>query len=90
MTQAVLSVSDQGRVVIPVQLRRELNIEPGSHLVAYVEDERLILEDRDHLAARVQKEAQVSRTTRGSVVDDLIAQRRSEADDEQRESDAAR
>lgn len=85
-----LKVSEQGRVVIPAQLRRELEIRPGASLVAYIEDERLILEDRDHLAARLQREALAARTTRGSVVDDLIADRRAEAVREEQGQDTSR
>ena len=79
MTHAVLSVNEQGRVTIPAQMRQELSFGPGSALVAYTEDGRLVLESREHLAARLQREAQASRTTTGSVVDELIASRRAEA-----------
>ncbi len=79
MTHATISVNEQGRVLIPAQLRQELEFRPGTPLVAYVEDGRLILEERAHLAARLQREALESRTTSGSVVDELIADRRAQA-----------
>lgn len=79
MTHATISVNEQGRVLIPAQLRQELEFRPGTPLVAYVEDGRLILEERAHLAARLQREALESRTTSGSVVDELIADRRVQA-----------
>ncbi len=90
MTHATLSVNDQGRVTIPAQLRQELDIKPGSPIVAYIEEGRLILEDRDRLAARIQREAAVSRTTTGSVVDALITDRRAEAVQEKAEMAAGR
>jgi AbrB family looped-hinge helix DNA binding protein len=79
VTQAEVSVNDQGRVTIPAQIRQELGLTPGARLVAYVEDGRLVLEERRHLLARVQdrvaREAAAAGVT-GSAVDELIAERR--------------
>jgi AbrB family looped-hinge helix DNA binding protein len=79
VTQTEVSVNDQGRVTIPAQIRQELGLAPGSRLVAYVEDGRLVLEERRHLLARIQdvvaREAEASGAT-GSAVDELIADRR--------------
>jgi len=83
MTHATLAVNEQGRVTIPAQLRRELGIESGSSLVAYVDDGRLILEPRAYLVARIQREARASLVSGGSVVDELINERRREAVREQ-------
>jgi AbrB family looped-hinge helix DNA binding protein len=85
-----LSVNGQGRVTIPAQLRRELGIEPGSPMIAYVDDGRLILEPRAHLIARIQRSARATRTGYGSVVDELIADRRAEATRERDETGAGR
>ncbi len=68
-------------MTIPAPLRSELGLSAGSHVVAYVEDGRLVLEDRDHLLNRIQDE--VARAVRGSagtdsMVDELIADRRAE------------
>lgn len=90
MTRTNISVNDQGRVTIPAQLRRELGIEPGSSIIAYVDDGRLILEPRAHLVARIQRVAQESRTGDGSVVDELIAERRAEESRERPEPAANR
>jgi AbrB family looped-hinge helix DNA binding protein len=79
VTQTEVSVNDQGRVTIPAQIRQELGLAPGSRLVAYVEDGRLVLEERRHLLARIQdvvaRKAEASGAT-GSAVDELIADRR--------------
>ena len=85
MTHATLRVNEQGRVTIPASIRHELGFEPNSALVAYSEDGRLILETRARLAARIQREAAAAKTRPGSVVDQLIAERRAEALREQAE-----
>ena len=44
-----LSVGKQGRIVIPANLRQQLAIKPGSQLLAWVENGRLIMETKDQL-----------------------------------------
>jgi AbrB family looped-hinge helix DNA binding protein len=85
VAQSDVSVNDQGRVTIPAQLRRELGFEPGVRLVAYAEDGRLVLEDRRHLLARIQEEVArgaVAAGMEGSAAEELIAERRAEAERE--------
>jgi AbrB family looped-hinge helix DNA binding protein len=88
VTQAEVSVNDQGRVTIPAQIRQELGLAPGSRLVAYVEDGRLVLEKRRNLLARIQnvvaRKAEAAGAT-GSAVDELIADRRAATHREARE-----
>jgi AbrB family looped-hinge helix DNA binding protein len=89
VTQSEVSVNDQGRVTIPAQIRQELGLAPGSRLVAYVEDGRLVLEERRHLLARIQDEVARKAETAGatgSAVDELIAERRVAAHHEAGES----
>ncbi len=74
-----LRVGPQGRIVIPADLRRDLEIETGSTLVAHVESDRLVLERREDILARLRRETRASRAAGGSVVDELIAERRAEA-----------
>ncbi len=52
MTHVQVHVGPHGRIVIPAEFRRKLNMEPGATLVAYVADgNRLVLEDhRAHIA----------------------------------------
>jgi bifunctional DNA-binding transcriptional regulator/antitoxin component of YhaV-PrlF toxin-antitoxin module len=69
-------------VTIPAQMRAELGLVPGSKVVAYVEDGRLVIEDRAHLLARIQNQviqAAAERGHTGSAVDELLADRRAEA-----------
>jgi len=75
-------VNPQGRVTIPAALRRELGIDPGTTVVAYVEEGRLVLERRAHLLARLQArvaEASAASGQTSSVVEELLAERRAEA-----------
>lgn len=76
-------VGPDGRVLVPVELRRELALDPGTPLVARVEDDRLILERSDALVGRAKARFAAARRT-PSPVDELIADRRRAADDEAR------
>lgn len=78
--RAQLTASPDGRVTIPAPVRRAAGIESGQRLVAYVEDGRVVLEEWGHLLRRVQN--RVSAATAGhtgSAVDELLAERRTEA-----------
>ena len=75
-------MTPQGRVTIPAQLRREVGIEVGDTVIVHVEDGRVVVETRAQLAARTRRD--VARAAApGSVVDELLADRRAEADREQ-------
>ena len=49
MEAVKLSVDKQGGVVIPTNLRQQLAIQAGSHLIVWVENGRLILETKEQL-----------------------------------------
>ncbi|WP_219419660.1 AbrB/MazE/SpoVT family DNA-binding domain-containing protein [Pseudonocardia nigra] len=72
-------VNHQGRVTIPAQIRREAGIEAGTPLVVYVEDGRVVMETREQLAQRTRREVAASWSGEGSVVEELLAERRVEA-----------
>jgi AbrB family looped-hinge helix DNA binding protein len=88
MTSATMVVNEQGRVTIPASIRQDLGLRSGSQLVAYVEDGRLVLEDRGRLLRRVQAKL---RQPAGSlsVVDELIEDRRAAAGQENNAEDDA-
>ena len=76
--QEEVRVGEQGRVVIPSSVRRELGIEPGTVLTVRREGSRLIFEPRS--AVRDRLRAQFSRPADGvSLAEELIAERRKEA-----------
>jgi len=82
LPRSELSATTDGRVTIPAQVRRAAGIEPGQTLVVYVERGRVVIEERAHLLARIQDEVISAATAAGhtgSVVDELIADRRAEA-----------
>lgn len=68
----------QGRLVIPATLRRALKLSPGDRLAMHQEGDRLVLETRAAIAQRVRRKFADARQP-GSLVDELIAQRRAEA-----------
>lgn len=74
-----ITVNEQGRVTIPVQVRRAAGIAAGVPLVVYVEDGRVVIETRDQLADRIRRDVAATWTGDGSVVDELITDRRAEA-----------
>jgi antitoxin PrlF len=77
-SQSELRVGEQGRIVIPVEIRRALSIDIGSTLVARVEKDKLILEKRDAVLQRLQ--SRFKKIPAGvSLADELIAERRAEA-----------
>ena len=73
-----LKMSREGRVLIPAGLRRRLDMEPGSELVARVEDGKLVLESQANILRRLQARfAHIPQHV--SLSDELIAERRREA-----------
>lgn len=81
MAEVMLRVGEQGRIVIPSELRKQLGIEAGTELVIRIESGRLVLETRSAILARLQAQfAQVQ----GSMADELIAERRAEVERELR------
>jgi AbrB family looped-hinge helix DNA binding protein len=74
-----VTVNEQGRVTIPAQVRRAAGIETGVPLVVYVEDGRIVIETREQLADRIRRDVAAAWVGEGSVVDELIADRRAEA-----------
>lgn len=78
-----VTVGPQGRLVVPASLRRRLAIEPGDVLIASAQQDRLVLERRDAVLARVRQRL-LAVPSDVSMVDELIAERREEVRREQR------
>ncbi|CAA9337317.1 MAG: hypothetical protein AVDCRST_MAG93-6465 [uncultured Chloroflexia bacterium] len=73
---AAVKLGKQGRLVVPAPLRQELGLEMGDELVARVEEGRLIFETR---AAVVKRLHDRFKGVKGSLADELLAERREEA-----------
>ena len=69
-------ISRQGRLVVPVEIHRELGIQTEDDLVAWVEDGRLIFRRRGDVE---QELWDMFADVEGSLSDELIAERRREA-----------
>lgn len=72
-------VGAQGRVVLPAAIRERLGLLEGDELVARTEGERIVLERREALLEELREELREA-TGERSLVDELIAERRREAE----------
>lgn len=73
-----IQLGAQGRVVIPANLRKALNLKPGDRLIARQEGNSIVLERRQDVEQRLW--ALFSHIpTDVSLADELIAERREEA-----------
>jgi len=79
---ANVEVGDKGRVVIPAEIRRRLGLHRGARLVATVRGQAIVMVPED---AVLEELWQMFADVPGSMVDELIAERRAEA---ARESEA--
>lgn len=82
MASTTVHMSNQGRVVVPALYRNHLGITTSTDLVCYVEEERIVYEEREHMKRRLQHEAQTAFAD-SSPVDELIAERREAARQEE-------
>lgn len=75
----MVSLGKNGRIVIPAPLRRALGIQPGDELVLTAGEGELRITTRTHAIARAQEIVRAHAGLAGSLVDELIEERRSEA-----------
>ncbi len=75
-------VNEQGRVVIPAAIRKEMRIEGSVDVIFRYEDDVLTVETIEDAVVRVQDIVAKYVDTDRSLVDELIAQRRAEAANE--------
>ena len=76
---STVSVGPKGRVVIPADIRRQLEIHEGSELVALVEGEAVVLVPRSAIKSRLRS---MFADIGVSMRQELIAERRAEAERE--------
>ncbi|MBA2521273.1 MAG: AbrB/MazE/SpoVT family DNA-binding domain-containing protein [Chloroflexia bacterium] len=75
-TAQSLRVDEQGRVTVPSRLGQSLGYQPGDDLVAWVENDQLIIQSRQAIAEDLWA---MFADIEGSLVDELIEERRAEA-----------
>lgn len=75
---ATVVLGQQGRIVIPADVRAALGLEPGDQLHLQVDDRRLVLERPADAAGRLRALGRAVPSGR-SLVDELLAERRAEA-----------
>lgn len=78
----MLLVGPKGRVVIPVEIRRQLGLQEGSQLVALVEGDGVLLLPRDAVKERLRG---MFAGVRSSMAEELIRDRRAAAAKESRD-----
>jgi AbrB family looped-hinge helix DNA binding protein len=79
MNAVTLTVSANGRVVIPARIRAELGLRSGEKVVARVSDGALVLEPVAVAIKRAQALIQRRAGSGPSPVDELLAERRQAA-----------
>ena len=82
MSEMTVNVAENGRVVLPVSLRRRLNVLRGGTIVIREEDGRLLLESVDDAIGRAQSLVRRFAPDVTGVVDEFLAERRAEAERE--------
>ncbi len=71
-------IGPQGRIVVPVELRRELGLEDGTEMAIRSDGRRLILEPRAEVLRRLRR--RFSKVPDGvSLADELASDRHEEA-----------
>lgn len=68
-----------GRLQLPAEIRRELGVEDGDHVVLELKDGELVVRPYREVLKRVRDRLRKYVSEGGSVVDELIAERRAEA-----------
>lgn len=78
MQTTELSIGKQGRIVIPASLRHQLAMEPGTQLVAWAEDGRLVMESKQQLWQSIHQAcSKIPKET--DLAQELINERRESA-----------
>lgn len=80
-------INEQGRIVIPVEMRRELGLQPGDEVAIYVDEDRLIVETDASLLKKLR--GLFAHIPKDRVLsEELIAERHAEAARELAQEDA--
>lgn len=74
MTESMVQVNDQGRVVIPAHFRQQLGLTAGSKLLIRLENGQLVLEKSEDVFKRLR----ATFNSPDSLVEELLEDRRGE------------
>jgi AbrB family looped-hinge helix DNA binding protein len=85
-TTAKARVNEQGRIVIPAEIRRKMDIKPGETVLMEFEDGILKIESHRARIRRIQEEFKKYAKPGVLASDELIAERREEARREMEEA----
>jgi AbrB family looped-hinge helix DNA binding protein len=83
-------INEQGRIVIPAEIRREMDLKPGETVLMDLEDGVLKIESHRARIRRIQEEFKQYARPGVLASDELIAERRREAQLEQETFERAR
>jgi AbrB family looped-hinge helix DNA binding protein len=75
-------INENGRVVIPAPFREALGLKPGDEVILRLEEDELRLTTMRHRINRAQRRARKYVKPGVSLVDELLAERRTEAKNE--------
>ncbi len=75
-------VTQGGRIVIPAEMRKQLGIEIGEEVNLTLEDDSVKISTQKIALRRIQEAVKLFGPRDGSIVDELIADRRKEAENE--------
>lgn len=82
---AAIKVGKQGRIVLPAEIRRQLDIKEGDLLGVIVDEEgRVVMESSDVALEKVRQTLKAAMGDR-SLVDEYLAEKRVEVEQEERE-----
>ncbi|MDF2667880.1 MAG: hypothetical protein K0R67_186 [Paenibacillus sp.] len=84
MKKAPVKISEGGRIVIPAEFRKALGVDVGDELILHMENDKMLLLTRLQAIAYVQEQMSAYRTNskERSLSDELIEERKREAQDE--------
>jgi len=83
MPRILAKVSESGRLSIPADIRRAVGLERGGDVVVTLEDKEIRIRTIDEVVARAQElSRRLLGDKPGASVDDFLAERKREADQE--------
>ena len=82
MTSIKTKIGEGGRIVVPARYRKELGLKPGDDVILVLEDGEVRITTLPRVIQRAQEIVRRYNPEGRSLVDELIRERRDEADRE--------